>query len=183
MQRLNKNLETLNQNITDLQNNVGISEKNIKTLQTELEDVAKLEKDHEILRRQYQSFLAEGVQQTAKADAQLKKIAKFERDNANTASKGDGPNGKNLSPADAKKVAEDKTAILDWQIDSAPKIKKVTELLRELNENLSQIEDKRTQLKKDLIVWNQHHQEFTSVLKQSLAKKTELQKYTGRESY
>ncbi len=182
LQRVSKNIEVLNQNIKDAQTNLDIIQKNLKTLQIELDDVSALEKEHQELRAQYDAYLVDAAGQLAKTDTQLQKIAKLERENASSLPQSIGSNAKGGPSYDAQKVTLEKSKLEDWKSDAAPKINKVSELIRELKENLSQIGEKRLQLKKDVSVWTENRREFDSLLKQYNAKKAELQKLAERES-
>ncbi len=180
LQRLKKNIETLTQNAKEVQSNIEIADRNLKTLQAELADISSLQKEHEDLQNQYQTYLADANKKLAKTETELQKIAKYERENAAAAKKSTSTKGDKIY--DAEKLAEDKTSLLDWKADAVPKIRRVNELVGELKDNLIQIEEKKSQVKKDLSTWVEHRKEFEISLKQFNSKKAELQKLADRES-
>jgi chromosome segregation ATPase len=170
IQRINKNINTLDQNLKDLEVNMGAADKNIQTLKAELDALDKLEKEHRDLKKKYQEYLTDAEKKLAKTELELKAVLKSEKDLG----------GKKGSPAHQKEMLEStqksKTQLQDWKSDAQVKIRKVNDLIKEVQYNLGQIQGRREVLKVQLNSWDDRKNEFVQLSQTFKSKRTELEK-------
>jgi len=172
MKRVRENIKVIEQNTKDTIINLEATDKNVKTIQGELEDLSSLDKEHFELNKRYRDYVAEAEKELAKNQANIKKIEKYEK-SMRAAIKGDVTAAQRQDLEKAQRDREDRER---WIADAKVKMKRVKELQKEIQENVSQIESRRAALKDQLATWTERRKEYQRLLETFRQRKSELEK-------
>jgi hypothetical protein len=177
IQRVNKNLLILGQNIHDCDGNLSVTDRNIKTLEQEISDLDKLERDHRDLRGRLQVYLTNAQVKVTKSEVQMRSIATFERQEKESRKKDVYRDPKDPKIAESEsRATHDRNKLIQWQSDADYKVKRVNEMLKELQYNVGEIQGRRDVLKSQLSSWTERRGEFVKLAAAFKSKKSELEK-------
>ena len=157
--RLEENKQIIARNIETSLINAENSQKNAKTLGTEIKSLQSIEEELTSLKGQYESFLSRAQAETEKNNAYLKQLK--------------GSSGKKGSELEQREL---------WKKDTDAKMTKVRDLLAGLNKNLNKIQKKLQDLSQKKEQWLEREKFHQKTAQEFTQKKMETEKKLRGES-
>lgn len=182
MRRIQRNITILEQNLKDAQTNIELTDKNIGTIESELQALLALEAEHNELKRKFSDYLSDTGKQLQKNDKELERVTAYEREFDATMKRVQST--KTALPKEAQekyrsqveKARSDKAELQRFKEESDTNTQRVTILLRELNDSLNQVQARKTQLSSQVKSWQQRRKEFQQLMAEYRTKKANIEK-------
>ena len=171
--RAEREMSQLETGLSTAQQNASISEKNVRTLEDEINELGVLEKEHAELKARYEDYLNRGSEELKRNDVAVFELATEEQKSASS------PKGDAIKP----KIEEAKMEIAErkrWKDEVQGKISRAKALLEELSRGLVSVEGKRVPLIKELNSWKERQREYERLARELADRKAKLQELLGR---
>lgn len=159
--RMQENLQILLKSIETTESNISNSNKNISTVDSQIEALEKIESQYGALKEQYESFLGKAQQEKTKNQEALNQLVK-------------APNRK---LAQAEKTDREK-----WNQDTQKKMTEVSELLRKLKADWAMLQTRKRDLTAQKAHWIEREKHHQMLLETLTAKKNEAEKQLKGDS-
>lgn len=159
--RLEENRQILSKNIETSLGNAQNSSKNAKTLASEIQSLKSIESELVELKSQYQSFLNRAKSETERNEKAMQRLR--------------------VTASSSRTATEMDQRIL-WKKDTDSKVQKVSSLLGTLNQNLTKIQKKVTELEEKKIQWLDREKVHEKLADEFSQKKLETEKKLRGES-
>lgn len=161
VKRIQDNIKTLEQNIKDATNNIQICDKNLKVLQGEIELLAGLEKEHYELKQKLNDYLDNAQKFYSKNAQEVQKLAKSIKE-MEAAPRGQGESAQRERVLD--KLRQDDSDLARWKSDADQKVKRIKDMIHEVNSDLTDLAGRKNTVKADVSSWNQRKNEYEKLL-------------------
>jgi|GEM_PF-2680531 len=183
MQRVQNNIAVLGDNIKEVQKSIAATEHNVKVILDELDELKKLEEEHQHLKQKVQDYLNASNQEVSKNDELMKQLEELERGvsvgTRQVASKGEEKALQNRTETIRLEKAEREK----WTADAGAKIKRVGALINDIDENIKEIEARKKPLQAQLREWTGRREEYKQVLSQFNHKLEFWQRIAQKQPY
>jgi len=169
--RIFENILQLEKNIENAQTNMSAIAKNQKTIQQELEDLDKLEREHVELKKKYSAYLSSSEQEIKKNDATIHELEDWEKKSQNDSRRETASFKEKLETIQREKAERQR-----WKADATAKVERVGNLMVNLLKDLRDIQSRKGPLRSELNDWAAREKEYEKLVSEMASKKAQLEK-------
>lgn len=171
IKRINDNIFLLDENIKDIENNLSNIEKNLATVSAEAAEAAKLLVEHGELRKRLVEKMGVSKDEIQKNGDALKKLQKFTKTLEGAKNKQADVQAVKLQQESAmREIAERER----WSLDASNKLKRLAEMVGEMDRITPALKAKIPSLEKEALVWKRQMTDFQTGLESMKKQRVDL---------
>lgn len=167
-----ENMKIVDQNIEDAKFNLGASKRNAEAVQTEIEKLNALQREHVEMIEKYTAYLREATPKVAANLKELKELESIEKKMGKPDASG------NISP-ELERLRREKLERMKWDSESRTKVLQIQKFQSEADRNLKDIASRLKPLQEQYKTWMNRQKEFEDQLEKYAKRKVSLERQIG----
>lgn len=160
--KLRENAVVIDQNIVQVKKNLETTRTNVAMIQAEIDDLNRLEREHDDLRKKCDQYLHMSDEMIARNDKLFKELvdlaSKLPKDRK-TAGVDGGKAGSSTGTSEAEKTDRQR-----WEQDARGKIDRVKRLRISLDKSMNDIKEYREPLVQEIRVWKNRENSYLELI-------------------